>query len=75
MIIDLHGLPHRTAIKVVEDRLIEASNRGSFDAEIITGKSVVMQRFIINEVLEAWGFDYIYFDDNPGTIYVSYTHL
>lgn len=75
MIIDLHGLPHRTAIKVVEDRLIEASNRGSFDAEIITGKSVVMQRFIINEVLEAWGFDYIHFDDNPGTIYVSYTPL
>lgn len=75
MIIDLHGLPHRTAIKVVEDRLIEASNKGSFDAEIITGKSVIMQRFIINEVLEAWGFDYIYFDDNPGTIYVSYTHL
>lgn len=75
MIIDLHGLPHRTAIKVVEDRLIEASNKGSFDAEIITGKSVVMQRFIINEVLEAWGFDYIHFDDNPGTIYVSYTPL
>ena len=75
MIIDLHGLPHRTAIKVVEDRLIEASNRGSFDAEIITGKSVIMQRFIINEVLEAWGFDYIHVDDNPGTIYVSYTHL
>ena len=75
MIIDLHGLPHRSAIKVVEDKLIEASNKGSFDAEIITGKSVVMQRFIINEVLEAWGFDYIHFDDNPGTIYVSYTHL
>lgn len=75
MIIDLHGLPHRTAIKVVEDRLIEASNKGSFDAEIITGKSVVMQRFIINDVLETWGFDYVHFEDNPGTIYVSYTPL
>jgi DNA-nicking Smr family endonuclease len=75
MVIDLHGLPHQTAIKVVEDRLIQASNKGSFDAEIITGKSVIMQRCIVNEVLDSWGFDYVCFDDNPGTIYVSYTPL
>jgi DNA-nicking Smr family endonuclease len=75
MTIDLHGLPHQTAIKVVEDKLIEASNRGSFEAEIITGKSAIMQRFIVNEVLESWGFDYVCFEDNPGTIYVSYTLL
>lgn len=75
MIIDLHGLSHQTAIKLVEDRLIEASNRGSFDAEIITGKSIIMQRFIVNEVLESWGFDYVCFEDNPGTIFVSYTLL
>jgi DNA-nicking Smr family endonuclease len=75
MVIDLHGLPHQTAIKVVEDRLIQASNKGSFDAEIITGKSVIMQRCIVNEVLDSWGFDYVCFDDNPGTIYVSYTLL
>jgi DNA-nicking Smr family endonuclease len=75
MIIDLHGLPHQTAVKVVEERLIEASNKGSFEAEIITGKSVIMQRFIVNEVLDSWGFDYVCFDDNPGTIYVSYTLL
>ena len=75
MIIDLHGLPHETAIKLVEDKLTQASLKGSFDAEIITGKSVVMQRFIVNEVLESWGFDYVCFDDNPGTIYVSYTLL
>ena len=75
MVIDLHGLPHQTAIKVVENRLIEASNKGSFEAEIITGKSIIMQRFIVNEVLESWGFDYVCFEDNPGTIYVSYTLL
>jgi len=75
MIIDLHGLPHRTAVKLVEDKLTEASLKGRFDAEIITGKSVIMQRFIVNEVLESWGFDYVCFDDNPGTIYVSYTPL
>lgn len=73
MVIDLHGLPHQTAIKVVEDRLIQASNKGSFEAEIITGKSIIMQRFIVNEVLESWGFDYVCFEDNPGSIYVSYT--
>jgi DNA-nicking Smr family endonuclease len=75
MIIDLHGLPHQTAIKLVEDKLTQASLRGSFDAEIITGKSVIMQRCIVNEVLDSWGFDYVCFDDNPGTIYVSYTLL
>jgi len=75
MIIDLHGLPHRSAIKLVEEKLTQASLKGSFDAEIITGKSVIMQRFIVNEVLDNWGFDYVCFDDNPGTIYVSYTPL
>jgi DNA-nicking Smr family endonuclease len=75
MIIDLHGLPHQTAIKLVEDKLTQASLNGSFDAEIITGKSVIMQRCIVNEVLDSWGFDYVCFDDNPGTIYVSYTLL
>lgn len=75
MIIDLHGLPHQAAIKVVEDRLIDASNKGSFEAEIITGKSIIMQRLIVNEVLESWGFDYVCFEDNPGSIYVSYTPL
>ena len=75
MIIDLHGLPHKTAIKVVEDKLTQASLNGSFDAEIITGKSAIMQRLIVNEVLESWGFEYVCFDDNPGTIYVSYTLL
>jgi DNA-nicking Smr family endonuclease len=75
MTIDLHGLPHQTAIKLVEDKLTQASLNGSFDAEIITGKSVIMQRCIVNEVLDSWGFDYVCFDDNPGTIYVSYTLL
>jgi DNA-nicking Smr family endonuclease len=55
MTIDLHGLPHQTAIKLVEDKLTQASLKGSFDAEIITGKSVIMQRFIVKEVLDSWG--------------------
>ena len=75
MIIDLHGLSHHAAVKEVEDRLIQASNKGSFDAEIITGKSVVMKRIIVQKVLDEWGFDYLEFPDNVGTIYVSYTQL
>ena len=75
MTIDLHGLSHQAAVKLVEEKLTEASIRGSFEAEIITGKSVVMQQFIVNEVLELWGYDYVCFGDNPGTIYVSYTLL
>jgi len=75
MTIDLHGMSHQSAIKLVEDKLTQASLKGSFDAEIITGKSVIMQRCIVNEVLDSWGFDYVCFDDNPGTIYVSYTPL
>ena len=75
MTIDLHGLSHQAAVKLVEEKLTEASIRGSFEVEIITGKSVVMQQFIVKEVLELWGYDYVCFDDNPGTIYVSYTLL
>lgn len=75
MTIDLHGMSHHAAVKTVEDQLIAASNRGSFDAEIITGKSVIMQRIIIEQVLDEWGFEYLIFPENVGTIYVSYTSL
>lgn len=74
MVIDLHGLGHHTARQVVEDRLVQASLKGSFDAEIITGKSVIMER-IAMEVLESLGIDYVTFSEDFGTIYVSYTHL
>lgn len=74
MIIDLHGKSHQAAKQLVEDKLIEASLKGSFDAEIITGKSVIMER-IIFEVLEEIGMDYVTFPEDFGTIYVSYTHL
>lgn len=74
MIIDLHGLGHNTARQVVEDRIVKASLKGSFDAEIITGKSVIMER-IAMEVLENLGVDYVTFPEDFGTIYVSYTLL
>ena len=74
MIIDLHGLGHNTAREVIENRMVEASLKGSFDAEIITGKSVIMERVAI-EVLESLGIDYVTFPEDFGTIYVSYTHL
>lgn len=75
MTIDLHGMSHHAAVNLVEDRLLKQTNIGSFDCEIITGKSAMMQRIIKNEVLEKWGFDYVTFPDNDGVIYVSYTLL
>ena len=74
MVIDLHGLGHHTARHVIEDRIVQASLKGSFDAEIITGKSVIMERVAIG-VLEDLGIDYVTFPEDFGIIYVSYTHL
>ena len=74
MIIDLHGCSHRTAEDIVVEKLVNASTKGSFDAEIITGKSVIMERVVIN-ILEQLGFDYVTFPEDFGTVYVSYTPL
>jgi DNA-nicking Smr family endonuclease len=74
MIIDLHGCSHRTAEDIVVEKLVNASTKGSFDAEIITGKSVIMERIVIN-ILEQLGFDYVTFPEDFGTVYVSYTPL
>lgn len=74
MIIDLHGCSHKTAEDIVVEKLVNASTRGSFDAEIITGKSVIMERIVIN-ILEQLGFDYVTFPEDFGTVYVSYTPL
>ena len=74
MIIDLHGCSHKTAEDIVVEKLVNASTKGSFDAEIITGKSVIMERVVIN-ILEELGFDYVTFPEDFGTVYVSYTPL
>ena len=74
MIIDLHGCSHKTAEDIVVEKLVNASTKGSFDAEIITGKSVIMERVVIN-ILEQLGFDYVTFPEEFGTVYVSYTPL
>jgi DNA-nicking Smr family endonuclease len=74
MIIDLHGCSHKTAEDIVVEKLVNASTKGSFDAEIITGKSVIMERVVIN-ILEQLGFDYVTFPEDFGTVYVSYTPL
>lgn len=74
MIIDLHGCSYKTAEDMVVEKLVNASTKGSFDAEIITGKSVIMERVVIN-ILEQLGFDYVTFPEEFGTVYVSYTPL
>lgn len=74
MIIDLHGCSHKTAEDIVVEKLVNASTKGNFDAEIITGKSVIMERVVIN-ILEQLGFDYVTFPEDFGTVYVSYTPL
>lgn len=71
--IDVHGLTHQQAVKLVESRLIKASEKGSFECTIVTGKSDAMNKVIINEVLNFYNFDWIILQ--YGSIYVTYTKI
>lgn len=74
MKIDLHGKSHQESIRLVEDLLLDNSmNRGLTETEIITGNSLVLQRKIIEEVLDLHGFKWYIPHWNKGMIVVMNT--
>lgn len=69
--IDLHGLKHQDAIKLVEKELI-LNNLYKFDTvEIITGKSPKLQEILIKEVINRYDFDYYIPINNPGMLVIA----
>ena len=73
--LDLHGLRHDPAIKVVENLLVAESTKGSFQARIITGNSRPLQEKIIKEVLDEMGFHWNIPSNNLGEIIVTHIKL
>ena len=73
--LDLHGLRHKSSIKVVENLLIGESMKGSFQARIITGNSRPLQEKIIKEVLDEMGFHWNIPSNNLGEIIVTHIKL
>ena len=69
--LDLHGIPHKEAIRIAESFLIEASFDRTMVAEIITGKSKTMQDNIIKEVITPYKFRYHIPAYNEGMIIVT----
>lgn len=73
--LDLHGLRHERALQVVENLVVGESKMGSFQARIITGNSSVLQKKIVDEVLNPLGFDWNIPSNNLGEIIVNYIKL
>lgn len=70
--LDLHGISHDEAIKLVEDFVFSESNKGyAFSCKIITGNSQRLQDRIIKEVLDVYNFRYYIPSWNTGQIIVS----
>jgi hypothetical protein len=73
--LDLHGLRHDSAIKTVENFIVGESKYNSFQARLITGNSSVLQKKLIDEVLNPLGFDWTIPSNNLGEIIVTYIKL
>lgn len=73
--IDLHGLSHQDAIKLVEKELI-LNSLYKFDVvEIITGKSPKLQEILIKEVINRYDFDCYIPPNNPGMLIVTENYM
>jgi DNA-nicking Smr family endonuclease len=68
--LDLHGVKHADAPRLVDQFLWEQINNKSREAEIITGLSTAMREIVINNLKD---YDYTYNDEfkNPGKIVVK----
>lgn len=73
--IDLHGIRHKEAIEVTNNKLQELSSNGSFSLTIITGNSSKLQSLIINEILLNSEYNYYIPSWNLGQIIVDYVKL
>ena len=69
--IDLHGKSHEEALIIVEDYLLLNSFDNSFDLELITGNSPMLQGKIINNILKKHEFSYYIPNHNRGVMYIT----
>ena len=73
--IDLHGIKHKEAIEVTNNKLQELSSYGSFSLTIITGNWSKLQSLVLNEILLNSEFNYYIPSWNLGQIIVEYMEL
>jgi hypothetical protein len=69
--VDLHGLTHNKAILKVEEMLIMNQLCKYGEIEVITGKSPVLQKRIIEEILGPHKFSHYIPPHNVGVMYIS----
>ena len=56
MEIDLHGKTHLEGLKLIEEYMLLNSTKGSVSLTVITGNSPVMQKKIIDQICDKYGF-------------------
>ena len=70
--LDLHGIPHEQALRLVEDFVFRESQNGiEWSCKIITGNSNTLQGKIIYQVLDEFNFRWYIPSWNGGVIIVN----
>ena len=75
MKIDLHGKTHPECLELIEEYMLLNSVKGSFSLHVITGNSPVMQKKIIDQICDKYGFSYYISSHNPGEMIIQYEKL
>ena len=69
--IDLHGLSHEKALIKVEDFLLANSFSNLLELELITGNSPLLQKKIINQILNKYHYTFYIPEYNRGMMYIT----
>ena len=75
MEIDLHGKTHPEGLELIEEYMLLNSIKGSVSLKVITGNSPVMQKKIIDQICNRYGFSYYIPPHNPGEMIIQYEKL
>ncbi len=75
MKIDLHGKTHSEGLELIEEYMLLNSIKGSVSLTVITGNSPVMQKKIIDQICNKYGFSYYIPPYNPGEMIIQYEKL
>ena len=75
MKIDLHGKTHPEGLELIEEYMLLNSVKGNVSLRVITGNSPIMQKKIINQICNKYGFSYYIPSHNPGEIIIQYEKL
>ena len=73
--IDLHGIRHKEALEIVENKLQNLQEQGSFSLTIITGNSSILQERILKKLKEQNMLTYYIPSWNLGQIIVDFVKL